>query len=175
MLYQLSYASGLTARGKRHNSQRELGLSSRRRRPVVGPAAPRRSGFGPHAKRQPGEVRYWTLPSGCLFPRERGVTGMNPTVLTASLTGRILFFFDELRTTTHRLILTDVWCSHPSLADTAVWVRAPGSLEAILFEPLSALEPPRAIGAATEVRLPLDRPGTCPFPLGLLLGDNLWG
>ena len=31
---------------------------------------------------------------GCLFPRRRGVTGMNPTVLTASLTGRIWFLCD---------------------------------------------------------------------------------
>lgn len=38
---------------------------------------------------------------GCLFPREQGVTGMNPTALPASLTGRIWFWcrYCELRRT----------------------------------------------------------------------------
>lgn len=34
------------------------------------------------------------LDSDCLFPRELGATGMNSSVLTASLTGRIQFFYD---------------------------------------------------------------------------------
>jgi hypothetical protein len=33
------------------------------------------------------------LDSDCLFPRELGATGMNSSVLTASLTGRIQFFY----------------------------------------------------------------------------------
>src|SRR5689334_24203830 len=33
------------------------------------------------------------LDSDCLFPREQGATGMNSSVLTASLTGRIQFFY----------------------------------------------------------------------------------
>src|SRR5262249_25273622 len=33
------------------------------------------------------------LDSDCLFPREQEATGMNSTVLTASLTGRIQFFY----------------------------------------------------------------------------------
>jgi hypothetical protein len=33
--------------------------------------------------------------TGCLFPRRQGVTGMNPTALPASLTGRIWFFLSN--------------------------------------------------------------------------------
>ena len=33
-----------------------------------------------------------TLTWSCLFPKEQGVTGMNPSTLPASLTGRIWFF-----------------------------------------------------------------------------------
>ena len=41
-----------------------------------------------------GSRRSSYLDSDCLFPKEQGATGMNSSVLTASLTGRIQFFCD---------------------------------------------------------------------------------
>src|SRR5262249_187337 len=55
------------------------------------------------------------LDSDCLFPREQGATGMNSTILTASLTGRIQFFYCValLANLTHLLQPTDSMCVHP--------------------------------------------------------------
>ena len=81
MLYQLSYAS---------NAREGCPLAPKRADSRLGRArvsrSPRQSRG--KAKRQPNRVDYST-PSGCLFPKEQGVTGMNPTALPASLTGRI--------------------------------------------------------------------------------------
>ena len=88
MLYQLSYASRATEVRRmipKHSDSR-LG-SARVSRTRAG--APRQK-----SKRQPNRVDHST-PSGCLFPRAQGVTGMNPFALPASLTGRIWFFCDE--------------------------------------------------------------------------------
>src|SRR5439155_26271746 len=54
--------------------------------------------------------------ASCLFPREQGVTGINPSVLPASLTGRILFFCclrtaKPLTTDLHRVDRLEL--SHP--------------------------------------------------------------
>jgi len=81
----LSYAS--RARGSS-----ESRLTARSNLGCAAPECQQRSRH--QSKRQPN--RWIAPPAGCLFPREQGVTGMNPTALPASLTGRIWFFCDEL-------------------------------------------------------------------------------
>ena len=47
------------------------------------------------------------LDSDCLFPKEQGATGMNSSVLTASLTGRIQFFLRRCVVANHLLLTYD--------------------------------------------------------------------
>jgi hypothetical protein len=58
----------------------------------------------------------------CLFPREQGATGMNSAVLTASLTGRIQFFYCValLRVSINHycvLLATSSICVHPPFTE----------------------------------------------------------
>jgi hypothetical protein len=93
MLYQLSYASRprghVESTGKivmaQEGVKRSVGLRAARGRAALD--------AGPQLKRQPGERNLQVLYFGCLFPRDGGVTGKNPTNLPASLTGRIWFFY----------------------------------------------------------------------------------
>jgi hypothetical protein len=97
MLYQLSYASGAVA------AIGSLGKIGSGPRTVKAGALEQltRDRFEHKRKGSLEKERKETFPHAfpdCLFPREQGVTGMNPTAFPASLTGRIWFF---CRTTDH--------------------------------------------------------------------------
>ena len=93
---------------------------------------------------------------------------MNPTILTASLTGRILFFCDELRTTTHQELLTDVCLLSPPSGQnlwTNVRARAPAA-RCGTFKTSRSF--PGRSRTVTEVRLqPRSPEGLNPIPHGV--------
>jgi hypothetical protein len=101
------------------------------------------------------------LDSDCLFPREQGATGMNSAVLTASLTGRIQFFYYValLRTSSTSAATTDSWCVHPPFSELlprCFTGHLPGSASRREIE---GSEPPGAIPRPIR---PHPHPGRCP-------------
>jgi hypothetical protein len=68
-------------------------------------------------------VNLRPLPS-CLFPREQGVTGKNPTALPASLTGRIWFFVTDYEPLLINVTPTEYEAALPPLCAEPRFVEA---------------------------------------------------
>jgi hypothetical protein len=88
------------------------------------------------------------LDSDCLFPREQEATGMNSTVLTASLTGRIQFLLRCVATTNLTYCCCGLLCPPLPCCDS-------GSLPQRGGEPESerGYEPPGAIAPCTSAAI----------------------
>ena len=107
------------------------------------------------------------LDSDCLFPREQGATGMNSAVLTASLTGRIQFFYCVCvaanYTTTATSTSASSCCVHPSFAQLLPRYIAEHSLDSGSRLETRVRAPGRTVRPSLQPQL--RHPGRCPSNL----------